>query len=100
MTGVSGVVRDERTAVVEHAGYWFAYLFIFFALLVDVMYRGTASQKAAWELLAIVILAGAISTIYQWWHKILTRQSFKVAVATFIVAGIVATLVAAFRVLK
>jgi hypothetical protein len=63
MTSLSGVVRDERTVVVEDASYRFAYLFIAFALLLDVMYRSLVRQEASWDLLAIVVLAGAVSTI-------------------------------------
>jgi len=95
MTSLSGVVRDERTVVVEDASYRVAYTFITFALLLDVMYRSLARREASWDLLAIVILGGAISTVYQWRHKILTRYSLKLAVVTFVVAGIVAALVAA-----
>ena len=36
MTGMSGVVRDERTVVVEDASYRFAYIFITYALLLEV----------------------------------------------------------------
>ena len=49
MTGVSGVVRDERTVAVEDASYRFAYIFITFALLLDVMYRSLVRQEASWE---------------------------------------------------
>jgi len=100
MTGMSRVVRDERTVVVGDASYRFAYIFITFALLLDVMYRSLVRQEASWELLAIVIVGGAISTLYQWRHKILTGHSFKLAVVTFGVAGIVAALMAAARFLK
>ena len=100
MTGMSSVVRDERTTVVEDASYRLAYLFITFALLLDVMYRSLVRQEASWELLAIVIIGGAISTFYQWRQKILTGHSFKVAVVTFGAAGIVAVLIVAARILK
>jgi hypothetical protein len=100
MTGMSGVVSDERTVVVEDASYRFAYLFITFALLLDVMYRSLVRREASWELLAIVLLGGAISTLYQWRHKILTRHSAKLALFTSGVAGIVAALIAAFQFLR
>jgi hypothetical protein len=97
---MSGVVRDERTVVVEDASYRVAYLFISFALLLDVMYRSLVRQEAGWDLLAIVVLAGAVSTFYQWRHRILSGHSFRPAMVTFGVAGVVATLIAAVRVLK
>lgn len=100
MTCISSVARDERTVVVEDASYRFAYFFITYALLLDVMYRSVVRQEASWELLAIVIVGGAVSTLYQWRRKILTRRSLKLAAVTVGVAGIVAALVAAFRVMN
>jgi hypothetical protein len=100
MTGLSGVVRDERTVAVEQASYRFAYVFITFALLLDVMFRGLVRGEAAWDLLAIVIVGGAISSLYQWRHKILTRHSLALALVTGLVAATVAGLIAAFRYLK
>ena len=47
MTVLSGVVRDERTVVVEDASYRFAYIFITYALLLDVMYRSLVRQEAS-----------------------------------------------------
>jgi hypothetical protein len=94
MTGMSGVVRDERTVVVEDASYRFAYGFIAFALLLDVMYRSLVRQEASWDLMAIVIVGGVVSTLYQWRHKTLTGRSFKMAAVLFVVAGVVAALIA------
>ena len=59
------VERDERTVSVENAGYRWAYTFISFALLIDVMYRGLFRHEAAWDLMALVIVGGAVCTIYQ-----------------------------------
>ena len=100
MIGSSGVLRDERTTVVEEASYRFAYAFLTFALLVDVMYRGFVRGEASWDLLGLVIAGGAISTLYQWRHRILTRHSFMLAIGSGVVAAIVAGLVAAFRGLR
>jgi uncharacterized membrane protein len=75
MTGMSGVVRDERTVVVEDASYRITYLFLAFALLLDVMYRSLVRQEASWDLLAIIVFAGAVSTVYQWRHKVLTGMA-------------------------
>ena len=97
---MSSVARDERTVVVEDASYRLAYLFISFALLLDVAVRGLVKHEASWDLLAVVILAGAISTAYQGWRKVLSRRTFRVAAATFVVAGIVAALIAALRLVK
>jgi uncharacterized membrane protein YfcA len=94
MTGVNSVVRDERTVVVEDASYRFAYGFIAFALLLDVMYRSLVRQEAPWDLLALVILGGVVSTLYQWKHKTLTGRSFKLLAVVMVVSGVVAALIA------
>jgi hypothetical protein len=94
---MSGVMRDERTAVVENASYRLAYLFITFALLLDVMYRSLVRRQSPWELLAIIIVGGAISTVYQGRHQVLTRHSVRLFVFTSLIAGIVAAVVAALR---
>ncbi len=59
------VQRDERTVVVENAGYRWAYIFVTFALLADVAYRGLVRHEAAWDLLALVIMGGAVCPVHQ-----------------------------------
>src|SRR6476660_4815991 len=100
MTGLKGVLRDERTIAVEEASHRWAYMFLTFALLVDVMYRGFVRGEAAWDLLGLVIAGGAITTLYQWRHRILTRHSLALALGSGLVAAVVAGLVAAIRFLK
>jgi hypothetical protein len=70
------------------------------ALLLDVMYRGLVRQEASWDLLAIVVFGRAVSTVYQWRQKVLTGHSFKMAMITVGVAGVVAAVIAAVRVLR
>ena len=59
------VERDERTVAVENASYRWAYLVVTFALLVDMMYRSLVRHEAAWDLMALVIVGGAVCTVYQ-----------------------------------
>jgi hypothetical protein len=59
------VERDERTAAVENASYRWAYAVLTYALLLDVMYRSLFRHEAAWDLMALVIVGGAICTVYQ-----------------------------------
>jgi hypothetical protein len=56
--------------------------------------RSLVRQEASWDLLATVVLAGAVSTFYLWRHKVLTGRSFKLAAVSFVVAGVVAALIA------
>jgi hypothetical protein len=72
-TGNQPVVRDERMVAVENASYKWSTILLTYALLIDVFYRGIVRNEAAWDLLALVFVSGAISTIYQARQKTLPR---------------------------
>ncbi len=82
--------RDERTDVVENTSYRLAYLIMSFGLLIIVAYRGFFLQQSNWDLLALVILSGAIATLYQGINKVLSPNWVKAAVATFVGTAIFA----------
>jgi len=67
------VQRDERTVAVENASYRWACSLVSFALLIDVMYRGMVRSEAAWDLLALAIVPGIVSLIYQARQKALVQ---------------------------
>jgi hypothetical protein len=62
---------DERTVAVVNASNTWALNFITFALLIDVAYRGAVRNEAAWDLMALVVVSGGISTVYLARHKVL-----------------------------
>ena len=80
MTTHQSAERDERTTAVENASYKWAYIFISFALLIDLAYRGMVRNEAAWDLMALVVVGGAICAMYQVRHKIWTRRWVRDAV--------------------
>lgn len=82
----SNVVRDERTLAVENASFRWAYFFTTYGLLAAVAYRAFALKESSWDLLALVIASGALTTGYQGLHKVLTRR--------WVVSALVATLAA------
>ena len=92
MTTHQNVQRDERTVAVENASYRWACTFVSFALLIDVMYRGAVRNEAAWDLMALVIVPGILSSVYQARQKTLAGWTavllvcFAVVVAAFIAA--------------
>src|ERR1700693_3054496 len=65
MSTPQSVERDERTVAVENASYRWAYLLLTYALLVDVIYRSLIRHEATWDLLALVVVGGAVCTVYQ-----------------------------------
>lgn len=84
------VSRDERTVVVENASYRWAYLVLSFGLLASVAYRGLVLRESNWDLLALVVLGGLVTTFYQGAQKVLSRRWALVAVATAVAAAGVA----------
>lgn len=90
------VPRDERTTAVEHASYRWAYLFLAFGVILSVAYRGLVLGESSWDLLALVVLSGAVTTGYQGLHQVLSWQWLMVALLALLIAGgIAAVLVGA-----
>lgn len=96
MTAAS-VERDERTTTVENAGYRWSYLVLSFGLLVIVAFRSFARGEASWDLLALVIVSGAVNTIYQAMHHVLYRRWAVVSLAVMIVAALLAAVMVVLR---
>jgi hypothetical protein len=88
------VERDERTVAVENASYRWAYGVLTYALLMDVMYRGLVRHEAAWDLMALVILGGAICTVYQLRQKSLGHGWVRKAVLGAVIAAVIAFIAA------
>ena len=80
------VDRDERTVTVEHASYRWAYLVLSYGLLLSVMYRSFVRHEASWDLLALVVLGGAVSALYQGSYRVLTRRWLLLSAAAAAIA--------------
>ena len=65
MSTPKSVIRDERTVAVENTSYKWASIFVSYALLIDVMYRGAVRNEAAWDLLALVVVPGIVCLVHQ-----------------------------------
>jgi hypothetical protein len=84
-------IRDERTVAVADRSYRLACLVLTFGLLIDVAVRGLMLREAPWDLLALVVLASGVATVYQrvkhvqvlprWWSLWLVVISTVVASA-------------------
>jgi len=68
------IMRDERTVATENASYRWAYLVLSFGLLVSTAYRAFVRHDSAWDLLALVILGGAVATFYQGRGRVLSQR--------------------------
>jgi hypothetical protein len=94
MSTSQSVKRDERTVAVENASYRWAYGLLTYALLVDVMCRAWFRHEAAWDLMALVIVAGIGTSVYQARQRILTRGWVMKVVLAGCVAAVIAALLA------
>jgi hypothetical protein len=91
------ILKDERTVAVQNASYRWAYLVLSFGLLLDAAYRGLVHQESGWDLLALVILSGLITTLYQGSQKILTHRWVIWAAFSFVLAAVVAIVIVFVR---
>ena len=89
------IERDERTVVVENVSYKWAYTFIVFALLIDVMYRGLVRNEAAWDLMALVVVGGAVCVAYQARQK--TLHGWIAVLYVCLAGGVVAVIAAMYK---
>jgi hypothetical protein len=90
-------IRDERTIAVENASYRWGYLLLAFGLLAIVAFRGFVLQETNWDLLALVIVSGFVTTVYQGTQRILSRRWLLITLATAVLAAIIAAAIAFLR---
>ena len=91
------VIRDERTVTVENSSYRWGYLLLSFGSLAIVAYRGLVWRESSWDLLALVVLSGFVTTLYQGVHRVLSRRWVLVAITTGLVAAVIAAAIAFLR---
>ena len=91
------VERDERTIAVENAGYRWSNIVLSFGLLLLTMYRSLVGHEAAWDLLGLVILGGAVNVAYQWSGHVLYRRWVMMTIVTFTLAAAVAAAMVGLR---
>ena len=95
MSTHKSVERDERTVAVENASYKWAFNFVTFALLIDVVYRGAVRNEDAWDLMALAIVPSLACTMYQARQKILGPRVWKALLIGSVVAFVVSAVTAA-----
>ena len=94
MNTPQSVNRDERTVAVENSSYRWAYCLLTYALLVDVMCRAWFRHEAAWDLMALVIVTGIGTSVYQARQRILTQGWVMKVVLAGCVAAVFAAILA------
>ena len=84
------IQRDERTIAIENASYRWGYLAVTHGLLLIIAFRAFFYNQSNWDLMALVILSGLITTLYQGLNQIFTRRWAYLFTATLIIAAVVA----------
>ena|SRR5687767_8161393 len=97
MSTAPTIQRDERTITVENASYRWAYLLLSFGLLVVVAVRSFVYHDSSWDLMALVVLGGVLSSAYQGYHGVLTRHWATTCLLTVVAAAALAALMASLR---
>jgi hypothetical protein len=80
---------DQRPSTIENASYRWAYGVLAFGVLASVAYRGFALQQQSWDLLALVVLSGAVSAIYDYRQAALSSRTITAAALAIIIAVMV-----------
>lgn len=91
------VDRDERTVAVENASFRYSYLTLSFGLLAISAVRSLLRQEASWDLLLLVIVGGAVNTLYQARHGVLTPRWARLTLAAVGLAILIAVVFVALR---
>jgi hypothetical protein len=89
--------RDERTVMVENAGYRMSYLGLPCGLLLAGVYRSFLLHQTPRDLLALVVGSGFVSAAYQGLHRVFGSRWVRVSGVAFALALVVAAGLALLR---
>lgn len=89
------IVRDERELEVDLAADHLSYIVLAFGTLAVVAFRGFVAGESAWDLLALVILAGAVGALYRTYKGTVGRRWLGAAVAVGVLSAVAAAILAA-----
>jgi hypothetical protein len=85
--------RDERELSIDRAADRLAYIVTTYGLLLLVIWRSLTRGEAAWDLLGLVIVGGAVSTAYRVINGTLTRSWLVLAGISLVLGAVVAALI-------
>jgi hypothetical protein len=82
-------VPSDKRPTTANDSYRLAYGVLAFGILASVTYRGFVLQQESWDLLALVVLSGAVSAIYDYNQAALSRRTIMAAALAIIIAVVV-----------
>ena len=89
-TMIAELKASNASLRVENASYRLGYRFVSFAVLMSVAYRSFFLKQTSWDLFAIIILGGVVTTVYQRNQRILTMRWARLTVLSVALAMAVA----------
>ena len=87
------IARDERETAVDHAADRLSFLVLAYGLLGVAAWR-SLNGDPSWDLLGLVVAAGAIGLVYRLSKGVVTRTWTLVGAGTIVAAAIVAAILA------
>ena len=91
------VPRDEREAGIDAAADRLSYLVLTFGILAVAAYRSLVLREATWELLALVVIGGAVGTAVRARRRALSTRLLAAFAGTAVVAFVVAVVLVVVR---
>jgi hypothetical protein len=88
------VPRDEREAAIDNAADRLSYLVLAYGILAIVAIR-SFNGEASWDLLGLVVLAGAVGLGYRLRQRVVSRPWLMLMLGTLVGAGLLGIFIAA-----
>ncbi|MGH9888854.1 MAG: hypothetical protein ACREBE_25200 [bacterium] len=88
------VPRDERETAIDNAADRLSYIVLAYGMLVIVAIRGF-NGEASWDLLGLVVLAGAVGLGYRLRKRVVSRPWLMLMLGTLLGAGLLAVFIVA-----
>jgi hypothetical protein len=88
------LARDEREREIDLRADRAAYVVVTYGLLVLAFYRAVAKDEAAWDLMGLVVVGGAVNLGYTAWKRAVSRNLLLLSLSIGVVAAVVAGAIA------
>ena len=93
MSTHQSIEQDERTVAVIATSCQWAFFFFCLALPIDYAYRAIVRHENAWDLMALVIVGGAVCAIYQARQKALPHGWVKTGMLIALLGAVIGIIV-------
>ena len=95
MSTTPSVESDERTVAVANAGSALGFVVLYFGILLDGCYRTFVRHEAPLDLLALIIVSGAVSMLYRARQRAITHSQAKKLLLIGLIFGVLGAIMGA-----